>query len=78
MYVYCTNQKAELIPWTEIEREYAKLFKGIKGHVAISAPYGISGFAHSDRIRILGSRNGRTDSGKSVFAVLLWITQLQV
>ena len=30
-------KKAEIIPWTEIESEYAKLFKGIKGHVAISA-----------------------------------------
>lgn len=30
-------KKAELIPWTEIESEYAKLFKEIKGHLAISA-----------------------------------------
>lgn len=30
-------KKAELIPWSKIETEYAKLFKGIKGHVAISA-----------------------------------------
>jgi transposase, IS5 family len=30
-------KKAELIPWTEIETEYTKLFKGIKGHVAVSA-----------------------------------------
>ena len=27
-------KKAELIPWDEIETEYAKLFKGLKGHIA--------------------------------------------
>lgn len=30
-------KKAELIPWDEIEKEYAKLFRGIKGKVAKSA-----------------------------------------
>ena len=27
-------KKAELISWDEIETEYAKLFKGFKGHIA--------------------------------------------
>lgn len=30
-------KKAEIIPWDEIEKEYAKLFRGIKGQVAKSA-----------------------------------------
>lgn len=30
-------KKAEIIPWDEIEKDYAKLFRGIKGQVAKSA-----------------------------------------
>lgn len=35
-------KNAEFIPWAEIESEYVKLFKWIKGHVTISAHMALS------------------------------------
>jgi len=45
-------QKAELIDWNEIETEYAKLFKGFKGHVLQNLPVWLFCNDHSNRIRL--------------------------
>ena len=62
-------QKADMIPWDEIEDKYADLFPQQDGHCREASADGPWFPSHPERVWIFRPGTGRTAAGESVFSV---------